>query len=475
MKKNLIYILIVFLIILFGTIFLINHSSSPISKTEKAITIPIKLSVEDIKKRGKLIAVTEKNATGYFLYRGEPTGFEYEMLKRFAAHLGVGLEIKVVTSLDSLFTCIINGEADIAASNLTITSERLDKVKFTSPIFKTKQVLVQRIPKKAGENKLIKNLEDLNGKEIHVRRKSAFYSSLKKIQKDSKGKLEFVVTAEENNVEQLIKKVSSGEINYTLADKNVSFISKAFFPNLDTKTEIGPPKKIAWAVNKGSGDLLHEIDEWLKRKETHHAYRVLSKKHFDSPNSTMTMADGNFCSISGNISPYDDIIKKYSTKINWDWRLVAALIAQESRFNHEAESHMGASGLMQLMPETYAYYLPSVDSISPELSIKAGTSYLEKREKYWKQYIFDKEERIKFILASYNVGLGHVLDARRLAIKYDRNPNKWDNNVAYFLKLKSKSEYYNDPVVKHGYCRGEEPVKFVKQILNRYQHYKNLI
>ncbi|HOU31042.1 MAG TPA: transglycosylase SLT domain-containing protein, partial [Bacteroidales bacterium] len=165
---------------------------------------------------------------------------------------------------------------------------------------------------------------------------------------------------------------------------------------------------------------------------------------------------------------------RYSETINWDWRLLASLIYQESRFKSNAVSWAGAHGLMQVMPETGQRFGVDVTS-SPENNLRGGVLYLQHIQKYFEDKIPDEGERIKFVLAAYNAGIGNVLDAMRLAEKYGRNPLLWDDNVAYFLLKKSDPEYYNDPVVKHGYCRGSEPVNFVAEILARYSEYRNFI
>ncbi len=176
----------------------------------------------------------------------------------------------------------------------------------------------------------------------------------------------------------------------------------------------------------------------------------------------------------GKISPYDEKIKEYSSLIDWDWRLLASLIYQESRFHPQAKSWAGAFGLMQLMPHTAQKY--GVDSLSsPMDQIKAGVQFIKLLDKQFLDKIEDKDERTKFVLASYNAGIAHVYDARRLAEKYHKDPNLWDENVDFYLLNKSKPEYYNDSVVKYGYCRGTEPYNFVYDILDRYNHYKNVI
>ncbi|MFQ5584095.1 MAG: transglycosylase SLT domain-containing protein, partial [Calditrichia bacterium] len=173
------------------------------------------------------------------------------------------------------------------------------------------------------------------------------------------------------------------------------------------------------------------------------------------------------------LNEYDDIIKAFADSLDWDWRLLASQIYQESRFDPAVRSWAGAVGLMQLMPRTARKY-GAVNILEPYDNILAGTNYLHWLENYWAK-IRDEQERIKFVLASYNTGFGHVEDARSLAKKYGKNPDKWEGNVReYVLKLSAK-EFYNDEVVKHGYCRGEEPVRYVDEIFKRYKDYKRLI
>jgi membrane-bound lytic murein transglycosylase F len=167
------------------------------------------------------------------------------------------------------------------------------------------------------------------------------------------------------------------------------------------------------------------------------------------------------------------MIKRHAPKVNWDWELLTSLIYQESHFNNKAIGWGGAFGLMQFMPTTGAKF--GVDSTSSaEANIIAGTKYIKRLNKMWISSVPDSLERIKFVLASYNVGPGHVQDAQRLAQKYSDNPAKWDD-VGYYLLNKSKAEYYNDDVVKHGYCKGHITFKYVNEIMSRYEHYKNIV
>ena len=176
----------------------------------------------------------------------------------------------------------------------------------------------------------------------------------------------------------------------------------------------------------------------------------------------------------GKISQYDNMIKYFSTSINWDWRLLASLICQESRFEPNVTSEAGAYGLMQIMPVTGRNFGINITS-SPENNLKAGIHYINWLHSIFDPIIPDKKERINFILAAYNAGPGHVLDAMKLAGKNGMNPHKWDGNVAIWILKKSEPQYYNDTVVKNGYFRGTESVHFVSQVLVRFKHYKNII
>jgi len=283
-----------------------------------------------------------------------------------------------------------------------------------------------------------------------------------------------VVEIPDYEVEQLIGLVAHGEIPYTVCDENLAKINLNFYPNIDVETAISFPQKIAWAVRPGSSDLLDVVNNWLINFKKTKRYNRIYRKYFVNKRSTH-LVDAGFHSIKGGkVSDFDAIIKEESKKYELDWRLIASLIYQESRFHPEIESWAGAVGLMQLMPETAKNF--GVKKItSPHENIKGGLKFLDWLDKRLTREVEDPKERLKFVLASYNVGLGHVLDAMRLAEKNGKNPKIWYNNVDYYLLNKSNPEFYNDPVVKYGYCRGEEPYHYVIDILERYSHYKNVM
>ncbi len=220
--------------------------------------------------------------------------------------------------------------------------------------------------------------------------------------------------------------------------------------------------------------MLGIVNEWLTNFYSSPIAKALANKIFGSQKSSILWLKSSINFVrKGRLSEYDESFKKFAKVIDWDWRLLAALAFQESKFDPKAQSWAGANGIMQLMPETALKY--GVDSLSsPQEHIKAGAMYIKWLEEQWKDKIPDPEERKKFVMASYNVGIGHVFDARRLAAKFNRNPNHWED-VAFYLKNKANPRYYNDAVVYYGYCRGDEPVNFVKEIFERYRHYRQLV
>lgn len=473
----------IFIIVILGMLLIISGFAL-FKKFAQNENSSIEHDLSAIKKRGKIIALTDNSTTSYFVYKGEPMGYEYELLNSFAKELGLELDIIIAQDMNTIFEQLNTGGVDIVAANLTVTKERLKTVSFTEPLIFTKQILIQRKPENWQkmsnsqlERKLIRNPVDLAGKNVYVRKESSFYSRLLSLSEEIGEKINIIEAPGIDDTEELISKVANGQIDYTIADENIALINQAYYSNIDVKTAISLPQQIAWAIRKNAPELEKALNDWLIKKKGTNEYAVLYNKYFKNRREAEKRLESDFFSqTGGKISVYDDIIKYYSKQISWDWRLLASLVCQESRFNPTAQSWAGAYGLMQVIPSTSSLYgIDSLEEITPRKSLQIGTKYISTMEKYWEKHINDKNERLKFVLASYNVGLGHVIDARNLAIKYGKEPNVWDDNVSYYILQKSKAKYYRDPIVKCGYCRGEEPYKYVKEILNRYEHYKNVI
>jgi len=432
-----------------------------------------------IRQKGVLKVVTEYNSISYFLYRGQPLGFQYEMLQELANYMNLALEVSVSNDLDRNFSDLQEGYVDMIAMNLTITSKRKKEVTFTTPLLQTRQVLVQRKPlqwelmnNKQQESSVLRNQLDLDGKVVYVQAGSVYEARLRSLSNEIGGGIDIRTVNLES--EQLIQRVALGEIDYTVCDENVGLVNTTYFPQLDVGTAISFPQNVAWAVHPGSDSLKRVIDQWVTdfRKTSH--YAILYNKYFKNRHAYRNIHSEYYTLGSGKISQFDEVIRKESDRIGWDWRLLASVIYQESRFNPDAVSWAGAFGLMQMMPVTAKNYGITRDS-SPAEQIRAGASFIKWLDNRLINVITDRDERIKFILASYNIGLGHIQDARRLAERYDDDPNIWYGSVEEWLLKKADPEYYNDPVVRYGFARGIETYNYVKDILERYEHYKNIL
>jgi len=251
-------------------------------------------------------------------------------------------------------------------------------------------------------------------------------------------------------------------------------VNQFYFPNIDISVQVSLEQNIAWAVRKGSSDWKNYLDAWITEFSNTRKFNHLYYKYFESPR-VVERKESDLNSISGGrISKFDATIKQVAKEHGWDWRLVAAIIYNESRFNENAGSWTGAYGLMQLMPNT-AEAFGVTDIGDPKQNIKAGVLLLNSLNKQFVETIPDSTERIRFVLAAYNIGLGHVTDAQRLAEKYGKNPNMWENNVETYLQYKSEEKYFKDIVVRWGYCRGDEAARFVTNVTSLYRNYQNVI
>ncbi len=471
MKKVLFFIL---------TLTLILISSC---KKEQIIDTPRQtafLDLNEIRQRGKLVAVTDFNSTNYFIYKGQPMGFHYELLKSFSEYVGLNIEIIPQNDLRKSIEMLNSGEADLMAIDLTVTTLREKQLRYTEPVYQTRQVLVQRKPNRwsamtADEiNKnLIRNQLDLAGKSIYVQAGSSSVETLRSLRYQIGDSIAIIEVPYES--EELIKLVAQREIDYVVCDENVAKVNEGYFPIIDVKTPVSFAQNLSWGLrSNNSGRLAAAFNEWISSYKQSDDYALLYAKYYRNVWSTYIYKSDYYTLNTGKISPWDVLIKSFSDTINWDWRLLASLIYQESRFKSDVRSWAGAYGLMQIMPSTGKHLGIDIAS-SPENNVKAGVFYLRFLQDYFKDKIPDESERLKFILAAYNAGTGNIDDAMELAKKHGRNPLVWDGNVEYFLLKKMDPEYYNDPVVKHGYCNGDEPVNYVAQILERYSNYRNII
>lgn len=429
-----------------------------------------------ILKSGKLRVLAENSSTSYFMYKGKRMGFEYELLKEFAEDLGVELEVITINDLDEMNERLNNGEGDLIACNYTITRDRQDYVDFSVPFLQTSQVLIQRKRDTTSEQSEdewkkyhVTDPLQLAGKAIDVRKKSSYYERLTNLQDEIGASIRIRPTQGNQSVEELIEMVADGAIDYTVAERNVAQINEKFYDNLDVSLAVSFKQNVAFGLRKDAPLLKKRIDTWLKRFMKKQTFKFIKHKYFDPYKQSSTFS---FTVKKGALSPFDAIMKIEAERHNFDWRLLAAIIYHESKFNPRAQAFGGAYGLMQFMPGTgprYGVY----PSSPPDVQIRGGMKYIAKINTQW-QDIADPKERNKFILASYNAGTNHIKDAQKLASKHGLNPKVWENNVEKMVMNLGKREYYTDPVVTAGALRGNITYKYVRGIISRYESYKSM-
>ncbi len=423
-----------------------------------------------------LHAATLYGPTSYFNYRGQQMGFDYENLKRFADDEGMVLDLKVASSLQSLLRMVSEGEADLAAYPVPSIEEYNKIVKHCGHKEVTWQVLVQP----AGKNR-ISDVTELVGKTVYVEQDSKYHYRLNNLNKELGGGIDIVPISRDSLItEDLIEMVDHGEIPLTVVDSDIAELNKSYYPRLDIDMKISLDQYASWAVRNDCDSLAARLDRWEKRRDNSETLRAIYKKYFEisknsAPFEDPALAFGLKIRKGGSISPYDNLFKRHSSVAGYDWRLLAAIGFNESRFDNNVESWAGARGIMQLMPSTAKAVGIKPESISnPDANILGAARLLKKLDAALAPKVPDPEERMRFVIASYNCGLGHIFDAIELASKHGLNPEVWLGNVSEAALMKSRPLYYNDPVVKNGYFRGRETTEFVERVMSVFEYFKSV-
>jgi membrane-bound lytic murein transglycosylase F len=396
----------------------------------------------------------------------EPMGYEYELIRDFAETHNLKLTMKVAENQLRLIEILQVGEADVVAYPIIFDQKLKRQLIYCGRESLSTQVLVQPLRQ---DLKLLTDVTELIGKEIYVKSGSRYYDRLQNLDKELGGGI-LIREVEENLVsEDLIEMVSTGQIPYTVSDDKVALLNKTYYWNIDVGLKISFRQRSSWVVRKNAPLLAEAINQWASGRGSDHSYKASAKRYFELNKKILEQSMPAIK--QGQVSPYDSLFKKYAWKLGWDWRLLASLAYQESHFKNTEISWAGAQGLMGIMPGTArTLRIPLQELSNPEVSIRAGVEVLRLFSQGLNE-IADTVELIKFTLAAYNAGVGHVYDARRLAEKYGKNPSVWDDNVAEFILLKREPDYYNDPVCRYGYLRGRETFNYVREILGRYEYY----
>jgi len=409
-------------------------------------------TLKNIRERGALRVITDNNSNTYYLYRGTAMGFEYDLAAAFADHLGVTLKI-VTPGWNRMFEALEEGQGDLIAASLTATASRRDRFEFSDDYLTVQQQIILH-----RSNRTVREFGDLEGMTVHTRQGTSYQERLLELQR---GGLQLnIITHRNVPTEELIRQVAERQIEATVADSNIALLNRRYYPDIRIAFPIEEPQPICWAVRKGDEPLVAEINTFLEKIHQNGIFDKIYRRYYANARFFDYLDLKKFHRrLESRLPKFLPAIRRESRKYGFDWRLIAALVYQESHFDPTARSFTGVRGLMQITEAT-AREMGIDNRRDPEESIEAGVKYLAKLHGRWDR-ILDPQERMYFALASYNIGYGHVRDAQKLARKKGWAPDRWPS-VKQTLPMLRLRRYYKD--TRYGYARGDETVKFVERI-----------
>ena len=414
--------------------------------------------LEQIQSDGQLVVVTRNSPTTYYEDADGPAGLEYEMAKMFADEIGVELTLVIPESLNDLLSQISNNTAHIAAAGLTITKDRKKIYRFGPAYQEITEQLVYN-----SANRRPKNLSQLDGGLLEVVANSSHDERLKYL-KDVVKNLNWKST-ESLESEELLQMVSDNIIEYTIADSNELSLNQRFLINLRVAFDISEPQRLAWALPKSDDNSLYlKVQQFFKKiKNNGDLNRMIERAYghvedFDYVGTKIYRRH-----IETRLPAYRSMFETSAKENNIDWRIIAAMGYQESHWDPDAVSPTGVRGIMMLTLRT-AKDLKVANRLDPESSISGGARYFKQNHERMDESIVEPD-RTWMAMAAYNVGYGHLQDARKITKKLNKNPNRWID-VREALPLLAKRKWYKD--TRYGYARGWEPVRYVENIRSYY-------
>lgn len=430
--------------------------------------------LDEIAQDGALRMLTRYNATSYFVHRGGEAGFDYELCQRFARAQDLALEVVIPEPGEDMISLLNSGRADVICAGLTLTEDLARYAEATRPVAMVQKVVVLSpgVSRPTAE-------QELRGLALTLPAHDPYLAELKRWRDDAGIDVTILPSLPLVEVEELIARTARGELQATVADDIVIDAVESYLEDDVIRGPVlGEPRPMVWLVRRNSPELLRALNEYLKdgfrltadgpvRSQT---YGIIYDRYFRNPRSIRRFqSEEARPDLSGRISRYDELIQVESARAGMDWRLVTALIYQESRFYPRAVSEAGARGLMQVMPHLGGAQSDSL--FEPGANLRAGLRLLRSA---WESFAYlDSLDRLRFTLAVYHAGIGHVTDARRMAMDLNLDPNRWDTSLSLTLPRKRQQRWYSD--TRHGYYRGDETVRYVEEILNRYRMYMRLV
>lgn len=412
---------------------------------------------QEILTRGTLRVVTINGPTTYYMAGQGPTGFEYDVAKRFAEDLGVKLRILSAFNRIKALHMLSSGNADIAAAGIATTAQPAESIRFTPPLRTISSELVYR----RGEHKP-SDLGDLGGKLVV----EAGQSATPVLEHKSARNPDFTWKAtSKSDSQELLHKVARGELPYTIANSDLLAIDQHYYPRLESAFTVGEPVKLAWALRAGPDHSLYRRTEsFIQRLKKSHTLKQLINRYFGYLDEINYVGSLTFARDAQRRLPrYKKLFIRAAKKAGLDWRLLAAQAYQESHWRPGATSPTGVRGLMMLTMKT-AHELGISNRLDPWSSISGGAKYLRGQINRLPASI-KKPDRYWMALAAYNVGFGHLMDARRIARRQGGNPNRWID-VRKYIRLLTQPKWYKQ--ARYGYAPGYQTLDYVANIRSYY-------
>jgi membrane-bound lytic murein transglycosylase F len=418
-----------------------------------------KSQLENIYERGEIRIVTKNGPTTYYFEKDVETGLEYELASRFAEFLGLPLKIVIAKNTAEVIELINNGVADVAAAALVESTINNKKLNY-GPRY---HWIIQNVVYRNGSPRP-QTLNDIAPHQLHFAEGTLQERELVLLEQQHPELL--WVAHPDTDTQELLEKIETKEILYTLADSSELVMSRLYFPELRAAFTLSTdPEPLVWAYRKLEDESLpNVINDFFKHLDENETVAELID-HFYGRSGTFDYVDSRkFVDRFYNRLPeYQSMFQVAATDNDIDWRLLASLAYQESHWDEKAVSPTGVRGLMMLT-QTTAESVGVTNRLDPGQSITGGTTYLRSLMGRVPERILEPH-KTWFALAAYNVGLGHVEDARVITEKQGADPDNW-NAVKERLPLLSTKKWYKD--TKYGYARGREPVIFVEKIRRYY-------
>lgn len=400
--------------------------------------------------------ITYNNPECYYLYREQPMGFEYDLAKAFASAIHTRLNVHIAETWDKMVHLLNTLPNAFIGAGIPVPQQWREHVDVSDGYISVDYHLIVHRKKRRS-----KNIEDFVGKQVYVGKGSYYQEFLEELKQNG---IDIQAKAVDYlSLEELISKVADEQIDATVANSNMAYLARRYYPQTVISDPIGEKKQLVWTTAKNNYKLLKTINHFIRQaKGRQNLSRIYSKYYSNIDSFDYVDIQIYHRRLESLLPCYEDIIKEAAELNGFDWRFITAMIYQESHFDVWAESYAGALGLMQLTLPT-AESLGVDDIIDPEQNIHAGVKHLKYLYDLFSE--FTSRDRLFVALAAYNIGQGHLRDAQRLARKLRLNPNRW-STLKKTLPLLQKKKYYADAT--YGYCRGTEPVHYVKQIMIYY-------